>query len=199
MVVVGLKRSKIREIQPKADISKLGYVRWPRILADCDIPDEWKAIDLKLFALLVQKRNKKDPYGVTRMPVRDARKFLGATKLEIMDSMCRLMDHNITVTYPESDPQEIAVLFPNGMYLAEGRSTPYVTGVWGTEVCWKFMPEVVGMLDDNSHYGRVHLETVRKLESLAAVKLFLKFAEVKHSMTGGGGYWQRTKADSTAC
>jgi hypothetical protein len=167
--------------QPKANISKKGYIRWPRMLADCIMPPEWKPIDLKLCVLLVQKMDLDDLYGVSKIDVRDARKFLGATKTEIMDSICRLMDHPITVTYPESDPAKHHVVFPNGLYLGSGRYTPCVSGVFDTELCWKFDTAFVNLLDDTSHYGRVHLETVRELTSFAALRLYMKLCEVKDS------------------
>jgi hypothetical protein len=48
------QRRKVEERRPKADVSKRG-VRWPRLLAACVMPPEWKAIDVKLLVLLVHK------------------------------------------------------------------------------------------------------------------------------------------------
>jgi hypothetical protein len=87
---------------PKADTSKLGYVRWSRWLAEAEIPASWEALDFKLLVLCCHKMSLNNPWGANRISLREVQEFLGpgATKPKIAASLYRLAHHPITVKEP---------------------------------------------------------------------------------------------------
>jgi hypothetical protein len=154
---------------PRRDVSMLGYVRWPRSLAEADLPKSWELIDLKLMIFLAHKLDLKDPWGRHTLHWKKAREFLGGgRKIDIQSSLDRLMCGRITSKTPVDmlhgggGPQTYTVL--------ERMSSAVV----GREMFWTLQQEFVSDLADCYYgYGRVQLNVVRKLESFAALRLYL--------------------------
>ena len=156
---------------PRADVSKQGYVRWPRWLAEAELPDEWKAIDLKLWIFLVHKMNIDDPEGLHRVHWKAAREFVGGcSKNDLKDSLCRLMDRYIEITAPGDIFGEGRRLYPRFPVLLEVDRDGNRTGLWDQVVHWTLSPMVIDeLVDHEDGYGRAKLNVVRQLESYVMV------------------------------
>jgi hypothetical protein len=158
---------------PRRDVSMLGYVRWPRPLAEADMPAAWKAIHLKLLVFVACKIDLNNPWGRHTVHWKEAREFLGGgRKIDIQSALDQLMCGRITSKTPVDmlrgggGPQTYTVL--------ERMSSAVV----GQEMFWTLQDEFVSDLADCYYgYGRVQLETVRKLESFAALRLYLVVAD----------------------
>jgi Initiator Replication protein len=154
---------------PRRDVSAFGYVRWPRSLAEADMPSGWKAIDLKLVLFLAHKIDLNDPWGRHTLHWKEAREFLGGgRKIDIQSSLDRLMYGRITSKTP------IDMLHGGG---GDETYTPLErmsANIDGQEMFWSLQREFVSDLADcRDGYGRVHLNVVRQLESFAALRLYL--------------------------
>lgn len=154
---------------PRRDVSPLGYVRWPRCLAEADMPAAWKAIHLKLLVFVAHKIDLNNPWGKHTVHWKEAREFVGGgSKLDIQSALDWLMLQRITSKTPidmlhgGGGPESYTVLDRRG------------TGVFGQEMCWTLEREFVSDIADcHDGYGRVQLETVRRLKSFAALRLYL--------------------------
>lgn len=168
----------------RADVSKQGYVRWPRWLAEVQLPAEWKAIDSKLWIFLVHKMNIEDPWGLHRVHWKEAREFLGgASKNDIKDSLCRLMDRYITITAPGDIFGEGSRLYPTFPVLMTEDRDGNRTGLWDQEAHWTLSQEVISeLVEHEDGYARAKLKVVRQLESFGAIRLYLWARMMQNSM-----------------
>lgn len=151
--------------RPRLDTGSQGYIRAPRALIESFLPAQWTALDIKVFIYIYSKINMVNPWGEQRLHVSQARKWLGVTKREIAASLHRLRDHRITRMYETNSLLDAYGVAP----------LPFLTDadVVGTAMIWFFSPSFLSLMAEEGHYGRVHLEVVRRLPTRAAVQLYM--------------------------
>jgi Initiator Replication protein len=154
---------------PRRDVSAFGYVRWPRSLAEADIPAEWKAIHLKLVLFLAHKVDPNNPWGRNSLNWKEAREFPGGgRKIDIQSALDQLMLGWITSKTP------VDALNGGGGDESYSVLERMSSGIDGQEMFWTMQREFVADLADcRDGYGRVHLNVIRRLESFAALRLYL--------------------------
>jgi hypothetical protein len=154
---------------PRPDVSMLGYVRWPRSLAEADMPPELKAIDLKLMVFVAHTIDLNNPWGKQTIHWKKIREFLGGgSKFDIEASLCRLTRWWITSKTP------IDMLNGGGGDASYSVLERWSAGIEGQEMVWTLQREFVGdLVDGHDGYGRVPLNVIQKLESFAAIRLYL--------------------------
>lgn len=154
---------------PKFQADKLGRVKKARSVIMHRAEGELKAIDGKLFNLLLSlaaKRKDHRSYGVYQVPLDNVIAFLnGATPLAVNESLRRLGEVNIEIDYEDAATRQKRVIL---MRFLSFDGTTSGNGM----LKWTFAPELVKLLDRPGVYTRLDLNTIRKFDTLAAARLY---------------------------
>ncbi|MEY9878711.1 replication initiation protein [Bradyrhizobium sp. USDA 329] len=149
---------------PRFRADKLGRVKKARSIIMHRAEGELKAIDGKLFNLLLRlaaNRKHHRGYRVYRVPLADVVAFLnGATPLAVIESLRRLGEVSIEIDYEDAAPRQ--------MHFLSFDDTTSGTGM----LKWAFDPGVVELVDRPGVYTRLDLMTIRKFDTLAAARLY---------------------------
>ena len=160
----------------KPDLAHLNEVRWPKALDYAELPARWLALDLKLWVFLVLHSDIDRMWGEQTIHIRDIKKWSGATKSQIMESMGRLTEDWIKINTTNA-----------GRFAGvtqESQTFRVLTAVHlsGQLLCWTFRPQMITMLTDTSDgYGRLHVEAIRRLKSYASLRLYQIACVTVHS------------------
>lgn len=149
---------------PKFRADKLGRVKKARSIIMHRAEGELKAIDGKLFNLLLRlaaNRKHHRGYRVYRVPLADVIAFLnGATPLAVIESLRRLGEVSIEIDYEGARPRQTHFLSFDDTTSGNGM------------LKWAFDPGVVELLDRPGVYTRLDLMIIRKFDTLAAARLY---------------------------
>lgn len=162
----------------KPDLAFRQEVRFPKSLAHAEMPKGWKALDLKLAFLLVSNLNTNFMWGEHRLHIRGAKKWLNATKSQILASMKKLSSDDITIN-------TTAAGFFQGIGADPGTFPVLVeAGIVGQQLAWTFSGAMItALVDVSGGYGRLHVEAVRRLTTVASIRLYAVACVTIHSYT----------------
>lgn len=154
---------------PKFRADKLGRLKKARSIIMHRAEGELKAIDGKLFNLLLRlatNRKHHRGYRVYRVPLADVIAFLnGVTPLAVIESLRRLGEVNIEIDYEDAATGQKRVIL---MHFLSFDDTTSGNGM----LKWAFDPGVVELSDRPGVYTRLDLMTIRKFDTLAAARLY---------------------------
>ncbi len=167
------------------ELTPLDYFRLPRFLALAELPQHWGALELKLWVFLIMKWNLALPRGSSSIPIREAKRFVGATKKQLQAAMKNLAADAIITSEIDDDHLVIFVPGPNGR---RGEFTPQ--RVWqesftlleaaeineqDQKIRWVFSSSLISRLATPADlgYGKVQFEAVRRLRRFDLLRLYM--------------------------
>jgi hypothetical protein len=172
----------------RPELTPLSYCRLPLGVALAEMPAHWTGLELRLLIFLIAYWDLNRPHGISSIPIREAKRFLGAQRAQIEAAANNLVA-DVIITREVDDM--LLVLFTPGLVGPRGRKyrgelTPQ--GVWqesfpllssvlfqGESLSWDFTGTFISKLADPGRlgYGKVHFEAVHRIRSLDALRLYI--------------------------
>jgi hypothetical protein len=174
--------------RPAVELTPLPYFRCPRYIALAELPAHWGGLEIRLLVFMIQKWNLNNVHGVSSIPIREAKRFLGAHRAQIEAAANNLVENPIITREVED---QLLVLFTPGRIGPRGKKfigefTPQ--GVWeesfttlagmrikGEELLLQFSTTMISKLANPAAlgYGKIQFEAISRIRSLAAVRLYI--------------------------
>ena len=170
------------------ELTPLPYCRLPRFIAVAEWPQHWSGLEPRLMIFLIAKWNLNRPHGISSIPIREAKRFLGAQRAQIEAAANNLVA-DVIITRPVLDQllvlrtpgpvgprgkRYIGELTPMGVFQ---ESFPALASVrfQGEYLSWDFSDKMISKLANpvDHGYGKVHFEAVHRIRSLDALRLYI--------------------------
>ena len=167
------------------ELTPLDYFRLPRFLALAELPQHWGAVELRLMVFLIVKWNLVLPRGYSSIAIRDAKRFVGATKKQLQAAMKNLAEDAIIIREIDDDH---LVIFTPGLNGRRREFTPQ--RVWqesftlleaaeinekDEKIRWVFSSSLISRLATPADlgYGKVQFEAIRRLRRFDSLRLYM--------------------------
>jgi hypothetical protein len=163
-------------LDPKYVFDKKGLARVPECVLFARVYGGLTAVDWKTFIYLVNRIDSVDSRGGRRIPVEDALKFLGpgATVQGLNESLSHLGEVFVGFDYEEITGEK-RIHFWQLLDFDKSRA---IAGI----LYFEFTPTVEELLLlQPTRYGRLHLDVVRQLNTLAGVRLYGAMCAIRHA------------------